>query len=138
MKTIGEYWRIGDLVGEYHSNTIKANQYAKKEYGRLYNKILFSVLFVLLPTNDTMTMKTLNERSLRKHYDDALSDVDLFNNDMFSLISIQLYLGEDKSKIITKFKKKKKKAKAFFLNIFLSIYQLREKYEDFPADLSRR
>ena len=138
MKTIGQYWRIGDLVGEYHSNTIKANQYAKKEYGRLYNKILFSVLFVLLPTNDTMTMKTLNERSLRKHYDDALSDVDLFNNDMFSLISIQLYLGEGKSKIITKLKKKKQKSKGFFLNIFLSIYQLREKYEDFPADLSRR
>ena len=114
MKTIGEYWRIGDLVGEYHSNTIKANQYAKKEYGRLYNKILFSVLFFLLPTNDTMTIKTLNERSLRKHYDDALSDVDLFNNDMFSLISIQLYLGEDKSKIITKFKKKKKKKQRLF------------------------
>ena len=138
MKTIGQYWRIGDLVGEYHSNTIKANQYAKKEYGRLYNKTLFSVLFVLLPTNDTMTMKTLNERSLRKHYDDALSDVDLFNNDMFSLISIQLYLGEEKSKIIKKLKKKKQKSKGFFLNIFLSIYQLREKYEDFPADLSRR
>lgn len=115
MKTIRQYWRIEDLVGEYHSNTIKANQYAKKEYGRLYNKILFSVLFVLLPTNDTVTMKTLNERSLRKHYDDALSDVDLFNNDMFSLISLQLYLGEDKSKIITKLKKKKaKKQRVFF------------------------
>ena len=118
MKTIGEYWRIGDLVGEYHSNTIKANQYAKKEYGRLYNKILFSVLFFLLPTNDTMTIKTLNERSLRKHYDDALSDVDLFNNDMFSLISIQLYLGEGKSKIITKLKKKKQKCKGFFFKHF--------------------
>ena len=118
MKTIGQYWRIGDLVGEYHSNTIKANQYAKKEYGRLYNKILFSVLFVLQPTNDTVTMKTLNERSLRKHYDDALSDVDLFNNDMFSLISIQLYLGEGNSKIITKLKKKKQKCKGFFFKHF--------------------
>ena len=118
MKTIRQYWRIEDLVGEYHSNTIKANQYAKKEYGRLYNKILFSVLFVLLPTNDTVTMKTLNERSLRKHYDDALSDVDLFNNDMFSFISLQLYLGEDKSKIITKLKKKKQKCKGFFFKHF--------------------
>ena len=65
-----------------------------------------------------MTMKTLNERSLRKHYDDALSDVDLFNNDMFSLISIQLYLGEGKSKIITKLKKKKQKCEGFFFKHF--------------------
>ena len=96
------------LVGEYLPNAIKVNQNAKREH-----ESLLSALFFLLPKSDTMTIKLLNERSLRKQYDDALRDVDLFNNDLLSLTETQLYLEEDKSKIITKFRKKQKKQRLF-------------------------
>ena len=96
------------LVGEYLPNAIKVNQNAKREH-----ESLLSTLFFLLPNSDTMTIKLLNERSLRKQYDDALRDVDLFNNDVLSLTETELYLEEDKSKIITKFRKKQKKQRLF-------------------------
>ena len=113
------------LVEEYHPNSIKTNQNAKKEYGRLCNESLLSALFFMLPTSDTMTMALLNEVSLRKYYDDILSDIDLIYNDVLSLTETQLDLDEDKpEEIYQNFTIKTKKEKAF-LNIFLITYRFR-------------
>ena len=53
--------------------------------------------------NDTLAIALLNMRSLRRHFQDILSDVDLMQNDILSLTETQLYLKGDTSDITTKF-----------------------------------
>ena len=45
--------------------------------------------------NDTLTVALLNTRSLRRHSQDILSDVDLMQNDILFLTETQLYLKGD-------------------------------------------
>ena len=53
--------------------------------------------------NDTLTIALLNTRSLRRHSQDILSDVDLIQNDILFLTETQLYLKGDTSDMTTKF-----------------------------------
>ena len=53
--------------------------------------------------NDTLAIALLNMRSLRRHFQDILSDVDLMQDDVLSLTETQLYLKGDTSDITTKF-----------------------------------
>ena len=91
------------LIGNYNRNAIKVNKSAKKEYERLYSACLLSPLSFPKASNDTLTIALLNTRSLRRHSENILNDVDLIQNDILCLTKTQLYLNEDTSDITTKF-----------------------------------
>ena len=59
---------------------------------------------LLLQTRrDTVKLTLLNTRSLKKHSDDILSDVDLLSNDVLYFTETQLQLHENTSEIASKF-----------------------------------
>ena len=91
------------LIGNYNRNSVRVNKSAKKEYERLYSECLLSSLSFPKASNDTLTIALLNRRSLRRHSEDILSDVDLMQNDILCLTETQLYLNEDTTDITTKF-----------------------------------
>ena len=91
------------LLGKYHHNAIKVNQNAKKEYERLHKESLLLPPLLLQTRSDALTLTLLNTRSLKKHLDDILSDVDLLNNDVLCFTETQLQLHENTSEITSKF-----------------------------------
>ena len=86
------------LLGKYHRNAIKVNQNAKKEY-ESYKESLLLPSLLLQTRSDTLTLTLLNTRSLRKHSDDILSDVDLLSNDVSYFTETQIHLHENISEI---------------------------------------
>ena len=93
------------LIGNYNRNAIMVNKSAKKEYEHLYSECLLSPLSFPKATNDTLTIALVNTRSLRRHSEDTLSDIDLMQNDILRLTETKFYLNEDISDITTKFQK---------------------------------
>ena len=91
------------LIGNYNRNAIMVNKSAKKEYEHLYSECLLSPLSFPKATNDRLTIALVNTRSLRRHSEDTLSDIDLMQNDILRLTETKFYLNEDISDITTKF-----------------------------------